>query len=355
MNRKEHQQRLMQAYDQAQKIAFAPFIFQACASAKELGLLDLLGQSPFKLTISDIAQQLAVTEYGVSVLVNILLQANVIEGSFENGFSLSKTGECLLYDAMTGINFDFTDKVNYKALTHTTEAIFQGKPAGLKEFNPEWKTVYPHLKDLPLQARKAWFAFDHFYSDTAFRAALQQLKDLNPSRFLDIGGNTGRFAKLALQTWSQSRCCIVDLPEQLFLMRQNADLADYQDRIETFSINWLDEQASLTQCEAADIIWMSQFLDCFSLEQATQILAKAKQALKKDGVFAILEPLCDCQTNRAAALSLACSSLYFTVVANGNSRFFFKSELEEIISNAGLTIKNHFDNIGFSHSLYLCA
>lgn len=355
MTRELHQQRLMQAYDQAQKIAFSPFIFQACATAKELGLLNLLGQSQCKLIVSDIAQKLSITEYGVSVLANILLQANVIEGSFESGFSLSKTGECLLYDTMTAINFDFADKVNYKPLTHTTEAIRQRQPAGLEEFNSKWQTIYPHLKDLPLQARNTWFAFDHFYSDSAFRAALGHLKNINVSRFLDIGGNTGRFTKLALQTWPQSQGCIVDLPEQLSLMRENADLADYQDRIEGFSIDWLDEHASLAQCEPADVIWMSQFLDCFSMDQATQILCKATQALKKGGVVAILEPLCDCQSNRTAALSLACSSLYFTVVANGNSRFFFKNELEEIISRAGLTIQKRFDNVGFSHSLYLCA
>ena len=44
MTLNEHKKELLSAYEDAQKIAFAPFIFQATAAAKETGLLDALGQ-----------------------------------------------------------------------------------------------------------------------------------------------------------------------------------------------------------------------------------------------------------------------------------------------------------------------
>ena len=49
-------------------------------------------------------------------------------------------------------------------------------------------------------------------------------------------------------------------------------------------------------------------------------------ALKKELLTKVMEPLCDRQRNDTAALSLAASSLYFTVLANGNSRFFFEAD-----------------------------
>ena len=69
-------------------------------------------------------------------------------------------GQCLIYDRMTEVNFDFTHHVNYKALSHTTEALKTGRPCGLQEFDRSWNTIYPHLKDLPEEVQKAWFAFE---------------------------------------------------------------------------------------------------------------------------------------------------------------------------------------------------
>ncbi len=347
-----HKARL-EAFENAQRIAFAPFIFQATVAARDLGILSLLGQSDEPMTIDEMVQKLELSHYGVQVLVELLACAGVL--SIKDGrFTLTKTGECLIYDTMTEIHLNFANDVNYAALQYTTDAILEARPSGLRAFNESWKTIYPHLKDLPTAAQRSWFAFDHFHSDVAFKAALNVLKDEPIQTFFDIGGNTGRFTKMALQTWTQAQALFVDLPEQIALMRENPELEGYQHRIEDASINWLEPEAQIAAEKTADLIWMSQFLDCFSPEEAVSIINRAKTKLAAGGKIAILEPLWDIQRNAASALSLTAGSLYFTVLANGNSRFFSRFELETIIEKAGLEIVEIHNNLGVSHSLYLC-
>lgn len=355
MTLSERQINLLQAYDEAQRIAFAPFVFQACAAAKKTGLLNLLGQSEKPLSIAETASRLALSEYAVGVLADILVSSHVLEEHENRTFSLSKVGECLIYDKMTEVNFDFSDSVNYRGLSHAQEALETGKPAGLKEFAPDWETIYPHLKDLPDEARKAWFAFDHYHSDSAYQAALDILKNENIRYFADIGGNTGRFTAKALKTWGSARACIVDLPEQIAMMRANAEIADFQPRIDAAPVNWLDCGAMPAIPSKVDLIWMSQFLDCFSHNEAVSILKRVKSIARGDNArIAILEPITDHQRNSAATLSVACSSLYFSCLANGNSKFFASDELKAIIDEAELEIEEVHEPLGVGHSLYLC-
>lgn len=347
---------ILQAFEKAQSIAFAPFVFQAVAAAKDCGLLQALGESDSPLPVSALAQKVALSEYAVTVLCDILESSEVIERDENHAYRLSRVGECLIYDQMTEVNFDFSNLVNYAPLKHTLKALQSGKPAGLKEYDETWTTIYPHLKDLPQKSRQAWFAFDHFHSDSAYQAALNILKDRQVRYFVDIGGNTGRFTKKALATWQDSRACIVDLPEQIGLMRQNTNLKSLQNRIDTVPINWLDPDAQPLIKEKVDLIWMSQFLDCFSRAEAVSILKRVKNLARQNGAtVAILEPLVNHQRNRAATLSIACSSLYFSCLANGNSKFFSSEELKGIIDESGLTIKSISEPIGVGHSLYLCS
>ncbi len=354
MSKSKRQHSLLHAYDEAQRIAFGPVIFQAAASAIDLGILNALAKAQEPMTIHTIAEQTQLSDYGVQVLVELLSTAHVVNRHADETYSLAKTGECLLFDEMTRVNFNFIKEVNYRALAHMKASVKETRPAGLAEFDPRWKTIYPYLKDLPESARQAWFEFDHFYSDVAYRAALNELKKLSVRHFCDIGGNTGKFTKMALETLQESRATFVDLPQQIELMRQNPNLCELQDRIATFAIDWLDPERQLALPHPVDLIWMSQFLDCFSFDEALSILQRAQAALTKDGRIAILEPLWDAQPIETASLCLAATSLYFTVLANGNSRFFGRHELERLIDAAGLVIESRYDHLGVSHSLYIC-
>ena len=346
-----HRTHFLETLLDAQKLAFAPFIFKACSVALKTGLLDAVVRSDVPVSREVLAEKLGLTPYAVTVMADILKPAGVVTET-EEGLCATKVGSLLVLDDMTRANFFFTDDVNYEGLSKTFEALTEGRPAGLSAFNPDWKTIYPHLPELPDDAKKAWFGFDHYHSDRAYRAALDILAVREPKHLVDIGGNTGRFTREFLLRFPESRATLVDLPVETEALRARPEMAALLDRLDTVSIDWLTN-APLTGTDNADLYWMSQFLDCFSPDEAVSILERTKRAMAPGAVLAVLEPIVDEQRHQAAELSLAATSLYFTVLANGNSRFFAGAELRGIFSRAGFEILSEHDGLGISHKLFI--
>ena len=352
--------------EDAQRLAFAPFIFEAAAAALRLGVLDALSQAP-GLSARELSVKNKLTRYAVEVMTDILVPAGILRrtaraGESEGrltGLALTEMGDLLVYDEMTRANFFFTESVCYDALGRTREALLEGRPAGLEVFNPNWKTIYPHLPELPDEARSAWFRFDHWHSDRAYESALDEITTIwgaaGPKRLADVGGNTGRFSRRFLERFPEARAVLVDLPVEVAALPARPELAGVKDRLEGAAIDWLTdaEPAKLPALEGVDLFWMSQFLDCFSHEEAVSILRRTRRAMAPGAKLAVLEPLVDEQRHRAAELSLAATSLYFTVLANGNSRFFNGAELRGIFREAGFTVEREVPDLGVSHTLFI--
>lgn len=72
---------------------------------------------------------------------------------------------------------------------------------------------------------------------------------------------------------------------------------------------------------------MSQFLDCFSEEEVISILTRVAQSIGKDSKVYIMETLWDRQRYETASYCLTQISLYFTAMANGNSKMFHSDDL----------------------------
>jgi hypothetical protein len=106
----------------------------------------------------------------------------------------------------------------------------------------------------------------------------------------------------------------------------------------------LDETTEFPK--GANAVWMSQFLDCFSLEEITKILTKIHSAAAPDTDIYVLEPLWDKQRFEAAAYSLQATSLYFTCIANGNSKMYRFEELKHAIEIAGFELKEAHHTVG---------
>lgn len=341
---------ILASLHRAHQIAFAPFIFQAVVASLQLGLLP--GIVYEKRTRAQWAEKLHLTPYAVGVLVDILLARHIITEDDDGVLQSTQLADLFVLDEMTRANFEFTEKVNYEALSHTTEALRDGKPAGLQVFNPNWKTIYPHLTSLPAEARDAWYRFDHFHSDHAYEAALAILSGYQPRHLVDIGANTGRFTRAFLAKDKRRQATFVDLPEQIAAAKVNPELSDVCDRIHWQAINWLDD-VPLRAIEGADWFWMSQFLDCFSRDEVVSILRRVRKVMPSGARLAVLEPIVDRQRHEAAQLSLAVTNLYFTVLANGNSRFFSGATLRALFAKAGFTITQEIPHLGISHTLFL--
>ncbi|MDR2619231.1 MAG: class I SAM-dependent methyltransferase, partial [Treponema sp.] len=262
----------------------------------------------------------------------------------EERLTLGKIGWFLLEDEMTGVNFRFVNDVCYQGAYELAASLREGKPAGLSVFDGEWKTIYEALSSLPERVQKSWFDFDHFYSDIAFREALPLVFASRPKFMVDIGGNTAKWA-IACCTYNPAgSSTIVDLPGQTALAEKKASAAGFADRISVYPGNVLDRNLAFPS--GADTLWMSQFLDCFSLEQVQSIAEKAAAAAGPETDVFVLEPLWDMQRFEASAYSLQAVSLYFTCMANGCSKMYRYGELKEAIEKGGLLLAEAHHNLG---------
>ncbi len=209
----------VQAQYEAQKIAFAPIIFQVARTMRDLGILEILSKNKNGLSYDELVQMTNLTEYGIQVLCETALSSNIISYKNEKVY-LTKIGFFINSDEMTNTNMNYNHHVNYQGLFYLEESIKNSKAEGLKVFG-EWKTIYPALSTLPEKTKKSWFEFDHLYSDSGFTKAIEILKKQNPKSILDIGGNTGKFALQFAKENPKVNITIMDLSQQIKLAIQN--------------------------------------------------------------------------------------------------------------------------------------
>ncbi|TYB78588.1 methyltransferase [Bizionia myxarmorum] len=344
--------RAIDAVQEAEKIAFAPFVFQAVVAMRKLGIFDLIFQQRKRggISLENISKELKLSAYGVGVLLEIAESYNIVDKDENNHFELTTTGYFLAFDRTVDVNINFTQEVCYKGLFHLTEAIETGKPAGLKELG-NWKTIYEGLSVLPPDIQKAWFEFDHHYSDEVFQEALEFVFRNNPKTIYDVGANTGKFAISGSKYSDSVSIKMVDLPGQLQIAKNNVAEAGFKERVSHYEIDWLSENPQLPV--GANAIWMSQFLDCFSEDEILVILKACTAALEDDGEVLIMETFTDRQRFDNAKFILEATSLYFTVMANGNSKMYPSTVLMKIIDKAGLKLIED-RAVGEYHTIFAC-
>ena len=344
-----------QAQEMAHLYSWGAVIFQVCRLLIKYGILDLLNDHREGLTQNEIARAAGLSDYAAKCLLESALTTHIVLIDTETDkYYLAKTGWFLLRDAMIRADIDFNHDVNYEGWFVLDKALEQGQPAGLKHFG-DWPTIYEGLSSLPEQVQKSWFGFDHYYSDHSFDEALAIIHANNTRHLLDVGGNTGRFAMRCVASNPTIEVTICDLPQQIKMMKQATYGQPGSERIHGVGMNILDESVAFPTDTRYDVIWMSQFLDCFSEQQIVSILRRAAAVLDSNNRIYIMETLWDRQDYVPAAMSLTMTSLYFTALANGNSKMYNTDDLTRLIQQAGLEIEQIYDRIGNGgHSILVC-
>ena len=340
----------------AEFIAWGPVVFQASRLMVKFGILDALRDNDGGLTEDEVVEKIGLSQYAVKCLLEAsLCIGTVIVDTKTDKYTISKTGWFLLNDQATKVNMDFNHDVNYEGWFNLEESLKEGRPAGLKHFG-DWPTIYEGLSSLPEHVQKSWFGFDHFYSDSSFPEALEIVFKKHTTRSLyDVGGNTGKWALQCVGYDKDVEVTILDLPQQIGMMKANVAGKEGADRIYGYGINLLDDSKLFPQREGGlDAIWMSQFLDCFSEEQIVSILTRAKAAMTSDTRLYIMETLWDRQRFEPAAFCLTMTSLYFTALANGNSKMYHSEDMIRLIDTAGLHVEDIYDGLGQGHSIIVC-
>lgn len=339
--------KMVDAKSEAQKIAFSPLTFQAIRTMLNLQIFKIIDETPGVFS-DNIKEKLSLSHYTVETLLEVAESAGIVEEK-DGLYYGTKIMQCFLYDDMTRINMNFVNDVCYQGAFYLEESFLKEKPEGLKVFGG-WPTVYEGLSQLPKKVRQSWFAFDHFYSDNAFNDVIKIISKQNPSMVFDIGCNTGKFELALFSKGYKGKITLIDLPQQLVKAKENLSAAGFADNSIFYPANVLDEKTVFPK--DPDIVLMSQFLDCFSKEQIISILKKVYASMNNDTKVYILEPFWDKQKFEAAKLSLTHTSLYFTAIANGNSKMYKSSEMEECVKCSGMKVLEAYENIG-SHDYTL--
>ena len=121
-------------YLQAQRIAFAPLMFQAARVARDNGLLQAVEDAgPEGLTPEEAAKKAGSSRYGARVLLEgcLALQLVLLRGG---RYVIDRAGRLVLHDEMTRVNMDFTHDVCYRGAFFLEQSIAEGRPVGLGVF-----------------------------------------------------------------------------------------------------------------------------------------------------------------------------------------------------------------------------
>lgn len=337
-------------YLDAQRIAFAPLLFQAARAARDMGVLAALDQAgEGGLEPAAVAERAGVSLYAARVLLEACLSMELCQAEGWR-FRITRAGRLLLHDEMTRANMDFVNDVCYRGAFELEASLREGRPAGLREFGG-WETIYEGLPKLPPRARQSWFAFDHFYSDAVFAEALGVVLERRPARILDVGGNTGKFAIAVAKRDPRVVTTILDHPGQLEMAARNAAEAGVGRQVEGVPMELRDHRVAFPG--GFDVVWMSQFLDCFPEQDIVALLRRGRAALAAGGRLYVNEPFWDRQPNEVGRLCLHATSLYFTAMANGQSRMYHSEDLLRCIAEAGLAVEADRP-LGSTHTLFIC-
>jgi O-methyltransferase domain len=333
---------------EAQKIAFGPVVFQCVRYAWKRGMLQALADAGSTgLSVEQLAAGGRWTEYVLKVVLETCLSAGAV--AIRDGrYVLDNVGFCVLTDKLTQVNVDFTHDVCYQGLFDLDRSLDEEKPLGLKALG-DWPTIYQGLSQLPEPAKASWFAFDHYFSDTSYPDVMPDVFATAPRTVMDIGANTGKFSLVTLAFNDDVQMHLVDLPGQLAIADATLQLAGVRERAHLHAVDLLDDAAPLPG--GMDVIWMSQFLSCFSEPAIASILRRATAALGERGQVIIMDTFWDRQKYDIASYCLINTSPYFTAMASGNSKVYQAADYVRLAEAAGLKLLTTRDNIGYCHSL----
>ena len=337
---------------EAQKIAFGPVVFQVARLLRDWGVFTLLQKNKKGLTTQEIADKCELSLYAAEILCESGFSMGALYFEDEK-YTLTRIGYFLLNDEMTKANMNFNHDVNYLGLFYLDKALKDEEPTGLhKVFDTEEETIYPLLTKLPKKAKDSWFGFDHFYSDAAFKTLVDIMSKKGIKTMLDVGGNTGKWSVALTSASPDITITILDHKPQIEEAFKRAEGAGVKQRVKGHPMDLLDHTIAFPT--GVDAVWMSQFLDCFGVNDIVNILRRAKNALNDDGKVYIVEPFWDRQTHEIGAYCLINTSPYFTALANGTSKMYRAVEFEKFANEAGLKVVEQIDAIGFGHTLMVC-
>jgi len=158
-----------------------------------------------------------------------------------------------------------------------------------------------------------------------------------------------RKGSLLAQNNQSLHVSIIDIPQQLELAKKRLETLGLEGRVGLIAGNVLESCFCFPK--GYDVLWMSQFLDCFSEEEIVRILSLAKDSMDENATLYVMEPFWDRQRFETSAFCVINTSPYFTVMANGNSKMYHSEDFLKLVQKAGLKLQKIHDNVGICQTI----
>ena len=249
---------------------------RAIMAGVDIGAFDALARGP--LTTQAVAGKCGTHPKATEVLLRALVGCGQLTYSRQNRtYDLKKgTRKWLLRDSEhTLSNKMLFQQYEWNLLAKLEDFIRTGKPLDLHESNP---------------TEDVWAAYQAGMADIGRLALAETLKRTpvpkGATRMLDIGGSGGTYSAAFVKKYSGLSSRILDLPSAVVHAKPFVEKHGLGNRLEIVAGNVLEDDLGK---EIYDFVFMGNVAHHLSAAQNEEVARKVFAALRKGGLFTILE------------------------------------------------------------------
>ena len=314
---------------------------QVLSTACDLGVFDVIERGA---TVASLAKRLEIDEHGCRVLLLGLKQLKLVSVSETGAITNAPlTRRCLLRNAAQSMVpfVHLNDKIQHRACLHFTQALREGRNAGLDEFPGDSATLYGRMATDPALERLFHEGMGAYTRLSPRMMKVSEFADV--SMLLDLGGGDGTNAIRLCERYPSLMVTLVDLPSVIEKARANIEANGLSDRVtcvasDMFSDPWPG---------GCDGVIFSHVLEIFSPEKIQFLYKKARAYLERSGQLFVWSLMCD--DDEAGGLQSVKSSLYFVTVASGEGMAYPVRDHVRWLNDAGFNTVMKYDARAIDH------
>lgn len=303
--------------------------FQTLVTAAEVGVFDLLFKEG-ALNQEKIAQKLKLDDKPVRIILLGLVSIKVLKKRGEK-YSLNYLSRRYLVSS-SPFNIlavlKWQKYINYKAMSHFTEAVKENTNVGLVEFEGTEGTLYERLEHTPPLNQ----IFQDAMQDISKQAAeyLSEYLDTSRSHYVvDVGGGNGTVLMSLAKENPALLGAVMDLPSVQSISMKNIQQQGFAKQVDFAPGNCFSDPFPVQ----ADMILFCHFFTIWSEEKNLFLLKKCYEALPPGGKVVLFNMMQ--RDTEDGPLSAALGSPYFLTLATGEGMLYCWKDYEQWMRAAG--------------------
>jgi SAM-dependent methyltransferase len=259
---------------------------RALKTAFELGLIDVLQQSE-PVPFATLQQAVPARQFGLKLLVGLLLQGNILEGS-DGSYCLTSSFRAVLpYRDLLLIKLDFiqiasVDFIELFSLLVTDPLAFMQRSCMFRLF--DYRIAQVDTAENRLLTER-WMRITTMLTRYEAPVCFSLQDFAQYRRMLDIGGNSGEYALQACRNYPELQATVVDLPVVCAVGSEFVSHAPEADRVRFLTAN----ARSGPLPGGHDLITFKSMLHDWPDDDVCLLLHNACEVLEPGGLLLIFE------------------------------------------------------------------